>query len=67
MPRLLSGRKWTVRPEPDRKILEDAVRKAFPDHADELIQKAWWSYEGCWLFQFCGMTVGCEPDGYIHS
>lgn len=56
-----------MRPEPDRKILEDAVRKAFPDHADELIQKTWWSYEGCWLFQFCGMTVGCEPDGYIHS
>ena len=56
-----------MREEPDRAVLEKSVREAFPNHAEQILKDAYWSFEGCWLFQFCGMTVGCEPDGYIHS
>ncbi len=27
----------------------------------------WSGSEGCWLGRVCGMTVGVEVDGYVHS
>lgn len=28
---------------------------------------AWYSFAGCWVVQWCGMTIGIESDGYTHS
>jgi hypothetical protein len=64
-------------PEPERSILEAALRAAFPDSADAILATPWphgegkgprWdSLCGCWLFQRWGMTIGVERDGYVHS
>ena len=57
-----------MEPEPKRDVLEAALKRAFPNHAADLIAKAIWSsLNGCWLVQFAGMTVGIERDGYVHS
>lgn len=59
--------------EPDRSILETAIREAFPKKAEEILgpdyphPPKWSSIEGCWLFQVFGFIVGVEPDGYVHS
>lgn len=54
--------------EPNRDVLVKAVTDAFPDQAEEILKTVWWSgITGCWLFQRWGMTIGVEPDGYIHS
>lgn len=35
--------------------------------AYRILREMRWSMDGCWLVQYAGMTVGIEPDGYIHS
>lgn len=51
--------------EPSRLILIDALKhKKDPT----LHEKAVWnSLMGCWLVQWCGMTLGIETDGHIHT
>lgn len=54
--------------EPDRKVLIEAVNKSFPNDAEKILKEVRWSMlDGCWLFQYCGMTVGVEKDGYVHT
>lgn len=54
--------------EPHRKIMEDAIRKAWPEDADAIIASVRWdSLLGCWFFERFGMTIGVEKDGCIHS
>ena len=65
-------------PEPDRSILENAVRKRYPDDEAQAIladPKAltehqrtlgpiWDAVMGCWLYHHNGMLLGVERDGY---
>lgn len=56
--------------EPDRKVLEDAIRSRWPEEADKLISLAKWDHiGGCWMLPHAGHGVvyGIEKDGYIHS
>jgi len=59
---------WKANTEPDRETVADAIRRAFPHDAERVLRDMRWSsLDECWLVRFCGMTVGIEPDGYIHS
>lgn len=52
---------------PSAEIL-DKLRDAFPKSFDKVMAELRWdSICGCWLTSVCGMTVGIETDGYIHS
>jgi hypothetical protein len=33
----------------------------------EFRSRFYWTNMGCTLGQWCGMTIGIEPDGYTHS
>lgn len=45
----------------------DAVVKAFPKEAEEIVSSLRWSSDH-WSFVRWGMYIGIEPkDGYIHS
>lgn len=46
----------------------DAITKAFPNHLDAIKADLWHdSLNGCYMFNFMGMLVGVEYDGYIHT
>ena len=54
--------------EPDRATVADAVNRAFPDdHEAVLRDMRWDGLCGCWLIVRWKMTIGIEPDGYVHS
>jgi len=44
----------------------DAIRKAFPDQADEILAQLRLNRDH-WYFQRWGMYVGVEFDGHIHT
>ena len=49
-------------------IVDEAIRKAFPKDAEEIIKEVRWdALQGCYFFNRWGMYVGIEPDGYIHT
>lgn len=55
-------------PEPDRKTVEEHIKRAFPHDWEKVMREMRWSsLEGCWFIIYAGMTVGIEKDGYIHS
>jgi hypothetical protein len=54
--------------EPDRATVAEAVRKAFPYHHERILREMRWDgLMGCWMVEYCGMYVGIETDGYVHS
>ena len=56
-----------ARPEVSE-VVKEKVRAAFKEKAEDILASLQWDgLCGCWLFQFAGMTVGVELDGYIHS
>lgn len=53
--------------EPDRETVREALQKAFPYQPEAIKEMRWSGIDNCWLWHFCGMTVGIETDGYVHS
>jgi hypothetical protein len=60
-------------PEPERILLLDHLRRAFPERiesgeVDAMFARAWWNHIlGCWLTTAWGMVLGIELDGSVHS
>jgi hypothetical protein len=56
------------KPNPTPKQVIDAITQAFPNDCERILRDMRWdSINGCYMFDFAGMYVGCELDGYIHS
>jgi hypothetical protein len=57
--------------EPEPKMSDTVLEnlyQAFPRQFQDILYRVRWSHlDGCWLVTLCGMTVGIETDGYIHS
>ena len=54
--------------EPDRQTVADAVGRAFPNDATEVLREMRWDgICGCWMIERWGMWIGIETDGYVHS
>ncbi len=46
----------------------EAIRNAFPHDAERIFLTIRYdTMNGCFMFNYAGMVVGCELDGYIHS
>ena len=54
---------------PDIEWAKAIVREAKGDRVseNELATLEWNSLMGCYLMGWCGMTLGIETDGHIHS
>jgi hypothetical protein len=56
------------RPEPLPHPVRQAIWKAYPDQAGEIISSLEWDgLNGNFYFWRWGMYVGVELDGYIHT
>jgi nitrogen regulatory protein PII-like uncharacterized protein len=54
--------------EPNRETVRKAIEKAFPFEVERVMEEMTWSgVTGCWMVRYCGMFVGIEKDGYVHS
>lgn len=50
------------------KIVVDNITQAFPNDYKRILETMYFdSLNNCYMFNFAGMVVGCEMDGYIHS
>jgi len=55
-------------PEPSRETVMTSLIRSFPYDWPRIIKEMKWnSIEENWTIIYCGMLVGIEPDGYVHS
>lgn len=54
----------TDKTEPSRRWVRPLVERSLGKDGFESMR---WSSDGCWIAHKHGMTIGIEPDGYIHS
>ena len=51
--------------EPSKLRLKEALEaKRDPTLHDKAV---WNTLMGCWLVDWCGMVLGIEPDGHVHT
>jgi hypothetical protein len=54
--------------EPDRATVLPYIKAAFPYDWELIYEEMQWSsIDENWIVDYCGMRVGIETDGYIHS
>lgn len=53
-------------PQPIPAVVRDAIHKAFPKDALEILRELRWNRDH-FYFRRWGMYVGVERDGYIHT
>jgi len=55
--------------EPNKETVKDAIFKAKGEVEGKKIYEGmkWDSINGCWMVEWCGMWLGIETDGYMHT
>jgi hypothetical protein len=55
-------------PEQIPEVVKASIRKSFPSQAELILKDLQFdTIMGCYHFNLCGMFVGVELDGYVHT